>query len=152
MILVECPQSAQHDREAALHVGSSRTTRFVSFARELLERAVRLEHGIHVADEEHSFPTRPLAFTRHVAASMDFFLWNHPAGKAQGFKLWFQEVSHLANASRIQSAAVDIDHLLQQVFRSFLIRVHGSDNLPLHRGERLGRRNRSEWCERSKEL
>ena len=87
--------------------------RLVVDALELLERAVALEHGVEVADEQHP---RPLAgmVRDQVAGALERRAVDPGRLEPERVELLAEQIADRADAREVVRAAVDVDGLLEQ--------------------------------------
>jgi len=146
-------ERGQRDHQPALHVGRSRTAHGLRVdALEALERMVRLEHGIEVADQQHvaaaarmlgdemaGAPERRAIFPAHL--------------EAERLEARPQDVGDPAHAGEIHRAAVDVDDLFEQRDRALLLRLDPLDERALggRRRRKCGSCKRSEREQQARE-
>ena len=102
-------ERGDHDDVAALHVDDAGALRgLVVDALELLERAVALEHGVEVADEQHP---RTLAgmIRDQVAGALERRAVHPGRLEPERVELLAEEVPDRADAGEVVRAAVDVD-------------------------------------------
>ena len=116
------PEPGERQREddddvAAFHVDDTRAARGVGIhALELLERAVRLEDGVQVPDEQYLRP-RPAVPGDQVAAAAPEGAIDPFGLEAEGVELRPEHVADTPDAGRVERAAVDVDDALEQADR-----------------------------------
>jgi len=135
---IQRPQRLENDDVAALHVGHARAASAVSVQQfEVLERAVGLEHGIEMPDQQkmrarmavaHDQVTGPVEF-----GAVDPF--GLETGPAEGGR---EQLAHFPHTLEVERPAVDVHRALEQRQRLGLAGIDGLDQ-PLLGGRERGR-------------
>ena len=115
------------DDQAALHIVDAGAGTDVAADAVGLEGAGLLEHGIHVADEQHALA----AFAGlgagmlgdEYAGALDLVHWSPLDIEAEVGQLGLHDVGDCAHPFEVVSAAVDVDEFLQHGVRSLLVGV-----------------------------
>jgi hypothetical protein len=137
-LLQRC-ERRKRDHESALHVGRSRTAHGLRIdALEALERMIRLEHGIEMADQQH-VPAAAWMLGDQVPGASERGAIFPAHLEPERFEARPQHIRDTAHAREIHRAAVDIDDLFQQCDRAALLGLDALHERALGAGRRTQR-------------
>ncbi len=129
-----------HDDDvAALHVDDAWPAGLpVVEPLELLKRAVGFEDRVEMPDEEKT-PARPCTLRDEMARALERRSVDPAGREPQRVELGREQLPHLANASDVLRAAIDVDGPFEQCQGLAVVRVDVTDDRALVRRQRGGR-------------
>src|SRR5262249_21670246 len=106
---------------------------------EMLERAVFLEYGIEMTDEQDAFSSRSLVLGEEVAGAMGC-IHGDPSGlEMERAELLGEDIADLAYAVEVHRPAVHVYEALEQGDRFVVVRIDVGRDFRLRRVERARR-------------
>lgn len=130
-------QCSDDDHHAALVVGDAGTGRAFAVADEALERRIRLEHGVQVADHQDPLAASVTRVGGDQVAGASGSAHVDPLHvEAQRLQLRAHHSADRGDPGNVERARVLVDQLLQQGDRMWLVGVDGGTHPLLARGRR----------------
>ena len=125
---VERLQRLDDDDVAPLHVDDPGAAGLALVqALEFLKRAVSLEHGVEVADQEKA-TARPAPLRDQMPGALERRSVDPAGREAQAVELGREQLPHLAHAGKVLCPAVDVDGSFEERQGFGVVGVHVSDD------------------------